>query len=156
MRKKLLSAAMIGAVLSTGVSLAPAAIASSGTPTWAEDATRAYIPPSQRRAQMEHEHRQEQARVRHLPAESLEDALRRPANIDVTAMVYGDLIEQLAPAGWNIEFRGVPQTRLLQRVDVTLTGTRGQALRLLLDAQGLAPHFFETGFDRPLIVISAQ
>ena len=105
---------------------------------------------------MEHDYRVEQERLSRAPVESLEEALNRPANIDVTSMVYGDLIEQLTPAGWNIEFRGVPQTRLLQRVDLTLTGTRGQALRLLLDAQGLAPHFFETGFNRPLIVISAQ
>lgn len=155
MRKQILSATLIGAMLSAGVILAPTAIA-SGTPTWSEDATRAYVPPSQRHAKMEHDYRAEQEQLRHSPAESLNDALNRPANIDVTSMVYGDLIEQLTPAGWNIEFRGVPQTRLLQRVDLTLTGTRGQALRLLLDAQGLAPHFFETGFDRPLIVISAQ
>lgn len=155
MRKHILNAALVGVVLGAGVTLAPAAIA-SGAPSWSADATRAYVPPSQRQAKATHDHIVEQERVRYLPAESLEEALNRPANIDVTSMIYGDLVEQLTPNGWKIEFRGVPQTRLLQRVDLTLTGTRGQALRLLLDAQGLAPHFFETGFERPLIVISAQ
>lgn len=125
MRKKLLGATLFGAVLGASVVLAPSASA-SGTPTWSEDATRAYVPPSQRKAKMEHDYRVEQERLSHAPVESLEEALNRPANIDVTSMVYGDLIEQLTPAGWNIEFRGVPQTRLLQRVDLTLTGTRGQ------------------------------
>lgn len=156
MRKQILSATLVGAMLTACAVIAPAAIASSNNQAWSEDATRAYVPPSQRHAKAEHDYRAKQEQLKQMPAESLEDALNRPANIDVTSMVYGDLIEQLTPAGWKIEFRGVPQTRLLQRVDLTLAGTRGQALRLLLDAQGLAPHFFETGFNQPLIVISAQ
>lgn len=137
------------------LSVAPTAF-SDPRSNWQGTDGRSYVPPSERREHLEREHRQQQERMRSQPAESLTDALRRQANIDVPGMVFGDLVEQLAPHGWNIEFRGVPQTRLLKKVDMTITGTRGQALRMLLDSQNLTVHFFESGFERPLMIISKR